>query len=117
MSSFEWGLFSKKALDSIDYSTARLNIWEGAVRSGKTVSSIVRWLDYIYTGPPGDLLMVGKTERTLKRNILDPITDIVGSNNFHYNQGTGEAHAFGRRIYIAGANDERSEGKIRGKRS
>lgn len=112
--SFEWGRFSRKALRSIYESQARLNIWEGSVRSGKTVSSIVRWLDYIHSGPPGDLLMVGKTERTLKRNILDPLEEIVGGKHFEYNRGLGEVYIYGRRIYVAGANDERAEGKIRG---
>ena len=111
---FIWGRFSRKGLDTITNSTARLNIWEGAVRSSKTICSIVRWLEYVKSGPPGDLLMAGKTERTLKRNILDPLQQIVGSSRFKYNRGTGEAHLFGRRIYIAGANDERAAGKIQG---
>jgi PBSX family phage terminase large subunit len=112
--SFIWDKFSKKQLDSILQSMARLNIWEGSVRSGKTIASIVRWLEYIKTGPQGDLLMAGKTERTLKRNILDVIEDVVGTKNFKYNRGLGEVYIFGRKVYIAGANDERSESKIRG---
>ncbi|MCG8401380.1 MAG: PBSX family phage terminase large subunit [Firmicutes bacterium] len=114
MASFKWGLFSPKGLQSIDESTARLNIWEGAVRSSKTICSIVRWLEYIKDGPPGDYLMTGKTERTLKRNILDPLEQIVGNKRFRYNRGMGEAYLAGRRIYVAGAADERAEGKIRG---
>lgn len=110
----KWGLFSPKGLDSIDNSTARLNIWQGAVRSGKTICSIIRWLEFIKTGPAGDLLMVGKTERTLYRNILGPIRQIVGRKHFKYNRGMGELRIFGRVIYIAGANDERSADKIRG---
>lgn len=110
----KWGLFSPKGLDSIDNSTARLNIWQGAVRSGKTICSIVRWLEFVKNGPEGDLLMVGKTERTLYRNILGPIREIVGRKHFKYNRGMGELRIFGRIIYIAGANDERSADKIRG---
>lgn len=112
--SFEWGDFGDKHLDSILHSDARINIWDGAVRSGKTIASIVRWLEYTKSGPPGDLLMCGKTERTLKRNILDVIEDMVGPRYYRHNQGTGEVTIFGRRCYIVGANDERSEGKIRG---
>lgn len=113
MPAFKWGLFSPKGLRSITESTARLNVWHGAVRSSKTICSMVRWLEYVKSGPPGDLLMTGKTERTLKRNILDPLEQIIG-RGFKYNRGTGEAKLLNRRIYIAGANDERSEGKIRG---
>ncbi|WP_083521271.1 PBSX family phage terminase large subunit [Alicyclobacillus kakegawensis] len=112
--SFQWGRFSRKQLASMRESNARLNIWEGAVRSGKTIASIVRWLDFLATGPPGDLLMVGKTERTLRRNILNPLEEILGPRLFQYNAGEGEARICGRRVYVAGANDERAENKIRG---
>jgi PBSX family phage terminase large subunit len=111
---FNWGKFSRKGLQSIRESNARINIWEGSVRSSKTICSLVRWLLYLRDGPPGDLLMVGKTERTLKRNILDPLEHIVGSKNFRYKIGAGEGQLFGRRVYIAGANDERAAGKIQG---
>lgn len=112
--SFLWGLFSRKQLDVIANATARLNILDGSVRSGKTISSLVAWIYYVQQAPPGELLMVGKTERTLKRNILDPLQEIVGGRYCSLNKGTGELTLFGRRIYLAGANDERSEGKIRG---
>ena len=112
--SFQWGKFSPKGLQSIRESNARINIWEGSVRSSKTICSLVRWLLYLHDGPPGDLLMVGKTERTLKRNILDLLEQIVGSKNFRYKIGLGEGELFGRRVYIAGANDERAAGKIQG---
>ncbi len=111
---FEWGDISKKQLKSIEESTARINIWEGAVRSGKTIASIIRWLDYIKSGPKGELLMIGKTHRTLKRNILDVVQQIVGQDNYQYNRGLGEVTIYGRKIYIAGANDARAEDKIRG---
>jgi len=99
---------------SILEADARLNIWHGSVRSGKTVASILRWLDFVVNGPPGELLMVGKTERTLKRNILDPIAELLDEDEFRLLTGKGEAVILGRRVYLAGANDERSEGKIRG---
>ena len=111
---FAWYPISPKGLRSIAESTARLNIWHGAVRSSKTICSIIRWIEYLYEGPPGHLLMFGKTERTLKRNILDPLEQIVGTRNFEYNRGLGELYCCGRTIYTVGANDERAEGKIRG---
>ena len=112
--SFNWGLFSEKQLDVIANSDARLNILDGSVRSGKTVSSIVAWIYFVKQAPPGELLMTGKTERTLKRNVLDPLVAMVGSRHCKLNKGTGELSLFGRRVYLAGANDERAEAKIRG---
>lgn len=112
--SFNWGLFSHKQLDVIANSTARINILDGSVRSGKTIASLVAWIMFVSEASPGELLVVGKTERTLKRNILDVLEQIVGFRYFKYNLGAGEATLFGRRIYLVGANDLRSEGKIRG---
>ena len=57
--------------------------------------------------------MSGKTERTLQRNILEPMRNALG-RSFNYNQGRGEIIIGDRLIYIAGANDISSEGKIRG---
>jgi len=103
-----------KQKDSIVGSRRRLNIWEGSVRSGKTVASILSWLYFMCVGPVGELMMVGRTERTLKRNVLDPILDYLGSAECRVIQGSGEAWIMGRRVYLAGANDARSEMKIRG---
>lgn len=113
-SGFTPGIFSEKQLDFICNSDARLNVACGSVRSGKTVASLVRWIEFCKRAPDGYLLMFGKTERTLKRNVLDPLLDMVGPKRFHYNKGNGEGVLCGRKLYIAGANDERSEGKIRG---
>lgn len=111
---FEFTDLSRKVWKSISTSDARINLWEGAVRSGKTIASIIRWLEYVKTAPPGELVMIGKTERTLKRNILDVIESMIGTKNFKYKVGAGEIWLAGRRIYVVGANDERAEGKIRG---
>jgi len=92
----------------------RLNIWEGAVRSSKTISSIIRWIEFIKQSEPGNLLMIGKTERTLKRNIIDVIIRILGNKRARYVAGTGEFHVLGRVIYVCGANDESAQEKIRG---
>lgn len=102
-----------KQAASIVGATARINVWDGSVSSGKTIASLIKWLHVVATGPPGELLMMGKTERTLKRNVLDLVADMVGPA-WHSSLGSGEAKLFGRRIYLAGANDERSEAKIRG---
>lgn len=110
---FEWGDFSETAINSILESDARVNLWEGAVRSSKTICSLVRWLEYIRTGPPGPLIMVGRTERTLRRNVISVMQGMLG-HLMDYHQGAGEVYIGGRTIYLAGANDERAQEKIRG---
>ena len=100
--SFEWGEFSSKAYFSLIDSTARLNIWSGSVRSGKTITSLVRWINFIQTAPRGRLLMVGKTERTLKRNILDDLQAMVSKKNYK-KTSDGSINVFGRIIDLVGA--------------
>jgi len=92
----------------------RLVIYEGSVRSGKTVASLLGFLRFARAGPAGNLLMAGKTERTLKRNLIDPLTEMLGPARCRHLAGSGELHLVGRRVYLAGANDERAQEKIRG---
>ena len=103
-----------KQLQAVRLSTARIVAYEGAVRSSKTICSLLSWLEFIRTGPPGNLLMAGRTERTLKRNCLDPLIEMVGPKRCRVVSGSGEAWIMGRRVYLVGANDERSGEKLRG---
>jgi len=110
-------LFRDQA-ESIHKSKAKINLWHGPVRSAKTVSQILRWIEYIAEdAPPAEagskLVMAGKTERTLRANILDPMKDYLGSE-FNYSIGSHKADLFGEEIELYGANDERAEEKIRG---
>lgn len=98
---------------SIIEAQGRLNLWYGSVSSGKTVASLLRWLEFVATGPDGELAMAGKTERTLKRNCLDLMEDWLG-DDLQVTRGTGEARLWGRRIYLFGANDERAADRIKG---
>lgn len=115
MIDFSNSLFSPKALDFLENSNAALNILHGSVRSGKTVDCSVRWLEYLFTGPEGDLVMLGKTFATLQRNVLNDIFDIVGPENYHWiDRLRGELRIYHRRIYCYGASNEEAESKIRG---
>lgn len=106
--------FSRKQLEVIGTANARFNILTGPVRSGKTLSSIVRWIEFMQSAPEGDLLMSGKTKHTIKRNVLNDLFTFIGEDNYSYNSSEGVIHAFGRTIHIVGANDEKAEGRIRG---
>lgn len=106
---------SAKQAWSIRESNARINLWDGSVRSGKTIASLIRWAKFVRDWPGhGDLVMVGKTSRTLERNALGPLAEMFGSDAVRYTAGAAEARIFGRKVYRIGANDERAEQKIRG---
>ena len=108
---------SVKQIWSIENATARSNIWHGSVRSGKTIASIIKWVEYVtqFQRPPdAHFIMIGRTERTLAVNILDPMVSILGKRNFNYKIGTHKAYLYGIPIQLYGASDMRAEGKIRG---
>jgi len=104
---------------SIAHSTARINVWCGAVRSGKTISSLLRWLTYVATAPRGGALVVaGKTLDTVARNVFGPLQDPIlfgpAARHVHYTRGASTATILGRTVEVITANDARAEGRLRG---
>lgn len=94
---------------------ARINILEGAVRSGKTWISLIVFALWVATKPKdATFLMVAKTLTSLKRNCLELLQGLVGEDNFSYNISQKQGKLFGRTVYLEGVNDIRAEGKIRG---
>ena len=92
----------------------RINLLYGSVRSGKTWISLLKWAIWIGQQPKDrEFLMVSKTITTLKRNCLGLLEQLVG-NNVTYSLSQKKATIFGRTVWLEGANDERSESKIRG---
>lgn len=93
----------------------RINILYGSVRSGKTWITLVVFALWVATMPKNSLyLMCAKTLTSLKRNCLDLLQSIVGEDNFQYSISSKQGILFGRKIALEGANDSRSETKIRG---
>ena len=93
----------------------RLNILEGSVRSGKTWISLILWAVWVASRPKDYLyMMCAKSLQTLKRNCLLPLQELFGKRNFTFSVNKKEGVLFGRKIMLEGANDQRSEGKIRG---
>ena len=93
----------------------RLNVLQGSVRSGKTWISLIIWAFWVASRPRDYLyMMCAKSLQTLKRNALLPLQELVGENNFTFSLSTKEGVLFGRKIMLEGANDARSESKIRG---
>lgn len=104
-----------KASQSVMQADARINLWEGAVRSSKTISSLIAFLKFVRTAPPGGLLLAGRTERTVKANVVDPLVEWLGAKRCRYVKGSGELRLLGRKISVVGASSEQAEEKIRGR--
>lgn len=98
---------------SIVDSTVAVNGWEGSIRSGKTIASLIRYAEYATHAPTGHLAILGWTLTTIERNVLDPLTNLHPSIVRH-TKGSNWAHIMGREVQLIGFSDRRSEAVIRG---
>ncbi|NUT57152.1 MAG: PBSX family phage terminase large subunit [Thermoleophilia bacterium] len=110
---------SRKQLVSIAQAQARINIWHGAVRSGKTIASLLAFLLAIATAPPsGLIIVVGRSLQTIERNVFEPLQDasLFGplASEVRHTRGANVATILGRTVHLIGASDARAEGRLRG---
>lgn len=111
---------SPHQVQTLKESNGRVNLWEGAIRSGKTIASIFRWMYFINAmrGHSGDLVMAGRTRDSVWRNVIGPMQDpnIFGdaAREVLGNYGSSYIKFLGRRIYIMGASDVKAETVLRG---
>lgn len=103
---------SQKQIISFQEAKKRLNIWVGAVRSGKTYSSIIKLIDLIKNGPAGNLMIIGVNRDTIQRNVLLELYKFLGFNP--PGTKTTETKLYGRNIYFVGAHDEGAVRRIQG---
>lgn len=110
---------SRKQLRSIGQATARINIWHGSVRSGKTIASLLAFVIAVATaGPSGLIIICGRSLQTIERNCLEPLMDeaLFGplSRHIQHTRGATTATILGRTVHLIGAADTRAEGRLRG---
>lgn len=111
---------SPKQLRSIvEAETARIAVWTGAVRSGKTFASLIAFVAAVAEAPASGLIVItGRTLQTIERNVIAPLQDpkIFGplAGSTVHTRGAGTARIFGREVHLIGAADARAEGKLRG---
>lgn len=119
MSPFQLPLSPAQARSLVE-ANRRINLWTGAIRSGKTITSLLRWCQYVANEAPksGLLFMVGQTLSSLERNVLEPLQDPtlfgVLSKHVHHTPGKNTATIFGRTIHLVGAKDVKAFRIIRG---
>jgi PBSX family phage terminase large subunit len=110
---------SRKQLTSIGQATARINLWHGSVRSGKTIASLLAFVIAVATaGPSGLIIICGRSLQTIERNVLEPLQDraLFGPLARHilHTRGATTAVILGRTVHLIGAADARAEGRLRG---
>lgn len=111
---------SRKQIASIvECEQCSINIWNGAIRSGKSIASIVAFFIGVAEAPEDSMIViVGRTLQTIERNILEPMMkkSLFGplAKEIHHTRGSSTAVILGRIVHLIGANDESAESKIRG---
>lgn len=110
---------STKQLDSVRRATARINLWHGSVRSGKTIASLLAFLLAIRRAPASGLILIaGRSLQTIERNIVEPLQDPAlfgaAADEVRHTRGATTASILGRTVHLIGASDARAEGRLRG---
>ncbi|MEV4036381.1 PBSX family phage terminase large subunit [Streptomyces umbrinus] len=110
---------SRKQLRSIGRATARINLWHGSVRSGKTIASLLAFVIAVATaGPSGLIIICGRSLQTIERNVFEPLQDtaLFGplAKHVQHTRGATTATILGRTVHLVGAADTRAEGRLRG---
>ncbi|MFG7941199.1 PBSX family phage terminase large subunit [Streptomyces cacaoi] len=110
---------SRKQLRSVGQATARINLWHGSVRSGKTIASLLAFVIAVATaGPSGLIIVCGRSLQTIERNVIEPLQDeaLFGPLSRHvlHTRGATTATILGRTVHLIGAADTRAEGRLRG---
>lgn len=106
-------------LANADAAQSQMNLWEGAVRSGKTVGSLFAYMMKMAkaTGE-GEAVIIGRTRDTAYRNLISPLQNVTmfgdWASQVKYNRGAPTAEILGRTVHVLGSSDVRSEGIVRG---
>jgi PBSX family phage terminase large subunit len=109
----------KQAL-SISEACARVNIWEGAIRSGKTIGSLVSWAMHTaqVRDQLGEVFVFGRTRDAIARNVFAPLTSVpllrAVAPDTAYTSGAPTARLLGQTVHVLGASDRQAEEKLRG---
>lgn len=94
----------------------RWNVKTGATGSGKS------WLDYAVVIPQrllalkgeGAAVILGNTQGTANRNILEPMREIWGTDLVGAIGSDNSAKLFGRKVYVMGADNRKHVARIQG---
>lgn len=110
---------SATQIASVREANGRVNIYDGSIRSGKTIASLVRWLIFVATAPKhGELVIVGRTRDSAWRNVIAPLQTVAlfgyAARYVIGNYGAPTVTILGRRVYVLGAHDAKAETVIRG---
>jgi PBSX family phage terminase large subunit len=71
-------------------------------------------MDLCLNGHEGQFALLGRSQKTLKMNVIEELYRIFGTHTVKFFPGKGELYVANRKIHVIGAHDERAEANIRG---
>lgn len=105
---------SPKQLEFIHNSNAKINIAHGAVRSGKTHASLIRFIELVLKCPDSDIIMIGNSFSAIEANAAKPIADQLMRGYCTWQRGNQQLTILDKKIRVIGAHDESSVRAIQG---
>ena len=116
-------LLAPKQMEFILDSVKKINIAHGSVRSGKTVSTLFRFMQAVNSCPDSQIWMIGHTADTIYHNAIRLLMEATQPNNplaiYHpfltWHPGKRQLKFKDKTISTLGAKDEGSIGAIQGK--
>ena len=91
----------------------RLNVMWGAVRSSKSVTADLYWLNRIANNPRAKPWMIGNTLDTLRDNVINPLEDLLPAA-IDYTTGWRECYIFGVKCKLRSASSKAQDKKLKG---
>lgn len=107
-------MLSPKQQKFIRESTAKINIAHGAIRSGKTYASLVRFGELVVNCPDNKIIMIGNSFGAIKVNAVKLLTDELFKGYCVWKPGTQTLIFGNKEIRVIGAHDEGSVRAIQG---
>lgn len=92
---FQLQPFGDKSIHYLQHSNNYINIAVGAIRSSKTITTIIRFLSFIGHSPHTVFAVAGVTMGALKRNVVTPLLQILDLLHVDY-----EYHKFDGEIIL-----------------
>lgn len=116
-------LLAPRQLEFILDSNKKINIAHGSVRSGKTVSTLFRFMEAVNSCPDSQIWMIGHTADTIYHNAVRLLMEANQENNplaiynpfLTWHPGKRQLKFRDKTISTLGAKDEGSIGAIQGK--
>lgn len=93
-----------------------MNVAEGSVRASKSVSVNMRFLRFMTKDAPkkGNFLFAGYSNNTVRRNVIQPLQELVGTDLKYFHSPEPHCRLWGRKIDVLGFKDISSVAKCQG---